>query len=239
MKSVSAIVTAILAVISEINSRNDLPNEEIRTLNLFAAAFIPALENGADIPAVWDVLEQVRKGLFEHQSQIVVDTDLEIDFPGLWFRNDPKRDRVLSVEKYTGNYIPDMKSGYIFRLNKFHDGICYNVLGMGFTGFVKAMGPQMYIIADPCYLNADYLEKHQVDSLYLPEDGTYYLHCPGIDRDMVVISDTAHLVIVPDNIGKEAHKSFFNQDSFMSTEMIELDHVPHFDHRDGNRVYLK
>lgn len=43
MKSLSAIVTAILAVVSEINSRNDLPNEEVRTLNLFAAAFIPAL----------------------------------------------------------------------------------------------------------------------------------------------------------------------------------------------------
>ena len=220
MKSVSAIVTAILAVISEVNAHNDFPDEEVRTLNLFAAAFIAALENGADIPAVWDVLEQVRKGLFEHQTKIIVDTTLEIDFPGLWYRNDLKKDRVLSVEKYTGNYIPGMKAGYI-------------------SGFVKAMGPQMYIIADPCYLNADYLEKHQVDSLYLPEDGTYYLHCPGIDRDMVVISDTAHLVIVPDNIGKEAHKSFFNQDSFMSTEMIELDHVPHFDHRDGNRIYLK
>lgn len=43
MKSVSAIVTAILAVISEVNARNDFPDEEVRTLNLFSAAFIPAL----------------------------------------------------------------------------------------------------------------------------------------------------------------------------------------------------
>ena len=146
MKSLS--VTAILAVVSEVNSRNDLPNEEVCTLNLFAAAFISALENGADAIAVWDVMEQVRKGLFEHQKIVVVDTTLEIDFPGLWFRNDPKRDRVLSVEKYTGNYIPGMKSGYIFRLNKYHDGICYNVLGMGFTGFVKAMGTETAFISN-------------------------------------------------------------------------------------------
>ena len=147
----SAIATAILAVVSEIKSRNDIVTswtEEVCTLNLFAAGFITALENGADAIAVWDVMEQVRKGLFEHQKIVVVDTTLEIDFPGLWFRNDPKRDRVLSVEKYTGNYIPGMKSGYIFRLNKYHDGICYNVLGMGFTGFVKAMGPETAFISN-------------------------------------------------------------------------------------------